>query len=74
MTGLCLRGMLDAARAGGGGRGAMNFVIRKGVREAVSAQIARQIADAIARGEYKPGASGDTDRKNSAADRATGDD
>ena len=35
--------------------GAMNFVIRKGVRESVSAQIARQIADAIGRGEYKPG-------------------
>ncbi len=33
----------------------MNFVIHKGVREAVSAQIARQIADAIGKGEYKPG-------------------
>ena len=33
----------------------MNFVIRKGVREAVSAQIDRQVADAIGRGEYRPG-------------------
>jgi DNA-binding transcriptional regulator YhcF (GntR family) len=33
----------------------MNFVVWKGVREAVSAQIARQLAGAIRSGEFKPG-------------------
>ncbi len=33
----------------------MNFVVWKGVREPVSAQIARQLADAIRAGEFKPG-------------------
>ena len=33
----------------------MNFVIRKGGAEHESAQIARQIADAIRRGEFRPG-------------------
>ena len=33
----------------------MNFVVRKGTSDPVSAQIARQIADAISSGEFAPG-------------------